>query len=148
MEDPNIPITIDESVADKLNGKYFQDLDMNDRLEAIHFEKVQEGIKCTFVGCNDHWGYNHSFTQEYGSFDDIGDTYFGDYISMIADGSDLLVEIDKDKYDTIAWVSDHQKNLSAKMSNRFKKIQDIVNGLVEVKAGQTKESQIYAIWKE
>ncbi len=91
-------INITPELTDRIDGRCFLDLDMNDRIEAFRFIKTSTGIDMVSVGCNDHWGYSHLWHDDYGEYE-IGDTFCGIWIDMVETNCYLVREISQEKFD-------------------------------------------------
>lgn len=115
-------IVIDETLADKLNGRCFIDLDMPDRIEGFKFTKTKTGLDCLWIGCDCFWAYHFSDHEDYGTYK-IKDTSFGTDVNSVLTDFYLIKEVTEDVFNEMQKIVNDVDEKSKQMKVKFDKTQ-------------------------
>lgn len=112
-------IKIDEALADKYNGRCFQDLDDSSWLGGFMFEKTETGIDMHLISCNFYSGNIDTLHNDYGEYK-YKDTYCGYDIQAIESGSPFIREISRNKYNSLLSMVKEKMKEEKRLEDDFK----------------------------
>ena len=116
-------ITLNEELANILDGRCFLDYDIPDRLEGFKFYKTKNGLDILTIGCDAHCGYSNNYHDDFGEYLD-NDLYSGCEIMMIAQNHPLIKEIPLEMFQKMNKVINDRIQLYKQRDSEFKKIRN------------------------